>query len=392
MSMGTIPIRQRGAALLLFVLLLVTGIVVYFLPRSYQPSIQAGESATADALGKARAALLGYAAMHADFDPTRGPGFLPCPDTDNDGMGDAPCNTGGKITLGRLPWKQLGIGELRDRAGERLWYAVSSNYREQPKVPALHSDTRDFPFLALSGGGNELAAVVIAPGVAKAMQHRPSNRPEDYLEGLNADTRYTDPKWFQRFSDHSGSGNDRVAAISRRDLARRMEKRVLTEGRRMLKDYFAACGYLPWAAPFDPKAPVLQSVVGFKEGLFPQDSAAAGGGSITVNWGMPCGRGTTPAVTTWFVREQWGRLLYYAAAASMLEGGSGACGACLELNGKNGVPALLVAAGMDLSSRRPSTFLGDYLEGDNATAGDGRFEYRPETTRFNDKAEVVEVP
>ncbi|HHH13868.1 MAG TPA: hypothetical protein ENJ98_06485 [Thiolapillus brandeum] len=393
MNRMPLPSREQGAALLLFMLLLVVGVAVLFLPETQRRSRENEERVTAEALGKARAALLGYAAAYADVNGgTRGPGFLPCPDLDNDGYSDPPCNTPGQLAIGRLPWRQLESGDLRDGDGERLWYAVSSNYREAPKVGALHSDTDLHPFFTLNGAGVELGAVVLAPGKVLPGQSRPSNRPGDYLEGINASMAHSSPRAFRSYADESGNANDRALGISREELSGRMERRVLAEGRRLLKGYAQACGYLPWAAPFDPTAPPHEAVPGLAEGLLPVDDAAAGSPSATVDWNSPCAFGVTPPVPAWFTAEGWQRLVYYAAAAPWLEGGSGACGACLILNGTGGVPALLVAAGRDLVGVRPSPVLAHYFEGDNATAGDGSFESRLPSTSFNDKVKIVDLP
>jgi hypothetical protein len=63
-----------------------------------------------------------------------GPGYLPCPDLDDDGWAEPTCGSqngesGQSERLGRLPWKTLGLADLRDGHGERLWYAVSSKYK-----------------------------------------------------------------------------------------------------------------------------------------------------------------------------------------------------------------------------------------------------------------------
>ena len=44
--------------------------------------------------------------------------------------------------IGRLPWKTFGLPDLRDGSGERLWYALSPNFRDNPSVSPLNSDTR----------------------------------------------------------------------------------------------------------------------------------------------------------------------------------------------------------------------------------------------------------
>ncbi len=53
---------------------------------------------------------------------------------------DASCDTQAK-SLGRLPYKTLGLDDIRDGSGERLWYAVSVNFKDDPRgaVP-LNSD------------------------------------------------------------------------------------------------------------------------------------------------------------------------------------------------------------------------------------------------------------
>jgi hypothetical protein len=89
--------------------------------------------ATERALAQAREALLAYAADRP-IDARVGPGYLPCPDLDDDGWAEATCGSlagqlGQEQRLGRLPWKTLGLPDLRDGHGERLWYAVSTRYK-----------------------------------------------------------------------------------------------------------------------------------------------------------------------------------------------------------------------------------------------------------------------
>jgi hypothetical protein len=121
-----------------------------------------------------------------------GPGYLPCPDLDDDGWAEATCgslsgDSGQAQRLGRLPWKTLGLPDLRDGDGERLWYAVSSKYKgllncgasrgcvdmtpaaalgtitvRDPTGALLHDGTSG-DALAASGGA---VAVVFAPGAA----------------------------------------------------------------------------------------------------------------------------------------------------------------------------------------------------------------------------------
>lgn len=85
------------------------------------------------ALAQAREALLAYAADRP-INAIVGPGFLPCPDLDDDGWAESTCGSlpgdrGQEDRLGRLPWKTLGLADLRDGHDERLWYAVSTRYK-----------------------------------------------------------------------------------------------------------------------------------------------------------------------------------------------------------------------------------------------------------------------
>jgi hypothetical protein len=154
------------------------------------------------ALAKAREALVGYATSRP-IDNIVGPGYLPCPDLDDDGWAEATCGSqsgdiGQAERLGRLPWKTLGLDDLRDGHGERLWYAVSSKYKgllnctvstecldmspdaalgtitvRDPTGAIVHDGTST-NLLAPGRGG--AAAVIIAPGAALSRDGRMQDR------------------------------------------------------------------------------------------------------------------------------------------------------------------------------------------------------------------------
>src|SRR5689334_3496860 len=121
--------RQHGAVLYLALLALVAAIGLMFAVELALPAGEAARArATDSALAQAREALLAYAADRA-IDSVVGPGYLPCPDLDDDGWAEATCGSldgasGQDERLGRLPWKTLGLDDVRDGDGERLWYAV----------------------------------------------------------------------------------------------------------------------------------------------------------------------------------------------------------------------------------------------------------------------------
>ena len=62
-------------------------------------------------------------------------GDLPCPDRDDDGDADAVpgCDTAA-LALGRLPWKTLGLPDLRDGDGERLWSQFKHLQEQYPDI------------------------------------------------------------------------------------------------------------------------------------------------------------------------------------------------------------------------------------------------------------------
>ncbi len=128
------PSRQRGTLLIVAALLLMVFIGATF---ALQLASAAGsgqrDRITERALAQAREALVAYA-VDRPINAIVGPGYLPCPDLDDDGWAESTCgsmvgDSGQPQRLGRLPWKTLGISDLRDGYGERLWYAVSSKYK-----------------------------------------------------------------------------------------------------------------------------------------------------------------------------------------------------------------------------------------------------------------------
>lgn len=142
------PWTEAGAALLAFLLVLLVGGSYAFLgdAKSFAQRAKLEEPRkTSKALAEAKAALIGYA-VSREIDPNctapgdncSRPGELPCPDLTSDGGAEnVPiCGThdgqgegGQSRQLGRLPWKDLRLLDLRDGAGERLWYAVSTNFK-----------------------------------------------------------------------------------------------------------------------------------------------------------------------------------------------------------------------------------------------------------------------
>lgn len=128
------PPRAHGAAVWLALFTIVLVLLGVLQLRAGTGSILRERDRQSErVLAYARDALIAYAADHP-VNASVGPGYLPCPDLDNDGWAEATCgslagDSGQEQRLGRLPWKTLGLPDLRDGHGERLWYAVSSKYK-----------------------------------------------------------------------------------------------------------------------------------------------------------------------------------------------------------------------------------------------------------------------
>lgn len=137
------------------------------------------------ALALAREALLGYAVSYEVGHAVEGRGYLPCPDSANEGSTPlGACGARDLGVIGRLPWRTLGLADLRDGWGECLWYAVAGSIKNNPKPTSLNWDSpgqfalqrADGSPFALSVPDARAVAVVIAPGPALATQSRPPSR------------------------------------------------------------------------------------------------------------------------------------------------------------------------------------------------------------------------
>lgn len=329
---------QRGqAATIALLLMLGVGatIIVYTFPTTAKLSIERDKQ-TEEALAQARIALIGYAAS-VDLSGAGRPGDLPCPDTDDDGSADAvPACAGG--ALGRLPWKTLGLPDLRDGDGERLWYAVSSNFKNNPRTACaapgdagcLNSDTRGTITVRNSAGAvihdgsnpdaftpSGVIAVIFAPGAVLRRQgatspqdrgctgagasctaagvcnsapltNTPKCNPVNYLDILPAvedNTDFTDGSNANGFingviRDAGGTPivNDRLIVITYNDLIPVLQRRVAKEVLNCLTSYAAVAqnnGRFPWAAPITDVTPPYSDQVNTRFGRIPDPPLSA---------------------------------------------------------------------------------------------------------------------
>lgn len=244
------------------------------------------DAKTAEALAQAKEGLIGKSASYKDY-----PGSLPCPDIDNDGDADAIGGTPNECPqyIGRLPWKTLGLPDLRDASGERLWYTLSRNVRRYDSVRPLNSgDTTGTLNVTGSYSDSNLMAIVFAPGAPVSSQARgdintactspyssdPKCMPSNYLEGANDDpSPGASPNVSYQSSNPTIEFNDQLLAISHNQLFATVEKRVANEIKNVLKTYYAAWGAFPFAATFaDPTvAANFKGSVATYSGLIPVD-------------------------------------------------------------------------------------------------------------------------
>lgn len=233
--------------------ILVIGITTAFVTSLSQTAItNKRNQATADALARAKEALIGYAVSDSNR-----PGELPCPDVDNDGQLTLNIDYSGSncsSLIGRLPWKTLGLSDLRDGVGERLWYAVSDPFHAN-STAVLNSDTAGTISVSGNIAASNIVAIVFSPGntLAALNQNRSAaniNSYSHYLESV-----ITAPNTFKKLTPNdTGSGsytyNDQIVFVSHIDLMPTIERRIAREVKSCLDDYaLDQSGVYPWAVP-----------------------------------------------------------------------------------------------------------------------------------------------
>lgn len=280
----------------------------------------ARDKRTTEALSEAKAGLVGYAAKVSLMGGAARPGDLPCPDLDNDGEAELSCgnaagSTGQDLRLGRLPWKTLGLPDLRDGHGERLWYAVSNNFKNNTRTTCsapgqpgcLNSDSggtitvRDRMGNITHNGGvtsSGAVAVILSPGVAvmredaATVQDRscvdctsagqcttvpasstarcnPSNYLEVALGEDNAVFADAGTNGFIQGEIQDGDNrvilNDRIAIVSNADIFPLLEKRVAGEVALCLKQYASNTATSRGLFPFAARLDVGNTVINFSD-------------------------------------------------------------------------------------------------------------------------------
>lgn len=277
----TTPPKQQGLALILF---LVTALTVaggsFFIAaqRVKNSSIQT-DITTHKALAAAKQTLVAYSISYSPTINTRELGRLPYPDRSDDppdlfnGMSDCINYTdtlGLNLLIGRLPW--LGTEgpcpgpnspinfDLRDAAGERLWYAVAPHMVAHQNNIAFSPDILDpaaanqWITLYDENGlvSNRVAFIIISAGMAHTGQNRTSNAISNYLDsysvpGVGIVNNYDTDLSFV-IAPKSDDFNDKLIYMTIDELMPLIEKRILLDVRTLLVNYQTANGFYPYPA------------------------------------------------------------------------------------------------------------------------------------------------
>ena len=344
-------IRQRGQAMVLIAVLMALGLLgVVFATANSTSVAVANHQADANraAMLLARDALIGRAAS----DNNR-PGSLPCPDTDNDGVAETFVGSDCPSYIGRLPWKSLGLPDLRDASGERLWYMLSTRFRDNAAAEPINSDTKGnvtvFAGNAATLFTSEAVAVIFAPGGPVGVQARGTvaeqNAAANYLEtafGVN---------------NASGAGpyisaprtdvfNDSLLAITTAELMTTVEKRVAREILTILQAYRNAggnwCNCYPWADHSDGS-----SNEGSFAGRVPLWNSSTGSTPDWVDVGI--NTGTYPALDWLRNNEWWWPFLYTVSNSQSANHAAGT----LTVDGVSGYSVVLITTGPAGAARPP---------------------------------------
>jgi type II secretory pathway pseudopilin PulG len=391
--------RQRGQAALIAVLLLIglgAAAFVYALATPAKITIE-NDKKTAAALAQAKDALIGYATRVGEPGSTKpGPGYLPCPDTTNDGIANSPCGAKGATAIGRLPWKTLGLPDLRDGSGQCLWYAVSGNFKNSGTAAPDWVNSESEGTLVVNStsgtsiysGTNAVLAIVFAPGSPLAGQDHSSSSitacggnttVSNYLEGgnqLGATTNIfvTGPK--------TDTFNDKSLVVTSNALFSVVTTRVAKEIRTALNAYRTVNGYYPPANPYSDNT--YSCAIGAYAGRVPLDMLLC----ASPPWDAE--------LPLWYGANKWNEVTYYAVSqycttttlidlllCNTLPG--------LTVSGINtSVRAVVFVTGRAMGTQlRPCTSVNQCLEDSENTDGNTTYTKPSRFPASNDRLSVV---
>lgn len=365
--------KQKGAALIIFAVIAALLATTFLVSQLDSNGARiARDKKTVAALAEAKVVLIGYATA-VDISAA-GPrlGDMPCPDLNNDGIAETSCGNAAGTTqqanrIGRFPWKTLGVDDLRDGYGERLWYAVSNNFKNNTRTTCtsmgqpgcLNSDSvgtitvRDISGAVIKNGGagTGATAVIFSPGPPISRQDgleqdrsctigvncnvndvctttpassTPKCNPSNYLDILVGTEDNAD------FVDSSATNgfifgptlvggvtvvNDALAVISTTDLIPHLEKRVANETLYCLRQYAVSSGVNrhPWSTNRASAYPSFADSNNRRFGRIPDtfftQTQATSSGVMSDQWPGSC---KIASSTGWWLN--WKELVFYAVA------------------------------------------------------------------------------
>jgi hypothetical protein len=399
--------RQRGAALMVMLIILVLGLTALLVKSLSTADISNERQAkTAAALAQAKEALIGYAITYGDKAEHIGEvhGYFPCPDTDGsngEGSSKSPtCGLQNVSQIGRLPWRTLNLPPLRDGDSECLWYAVSGTYKNNPKTGLMNWDTNgQLQAYAADGSrldsnDNQVIAVILAPSSAQDGQDRSgSSAPTcggNYTASayLDNDTAHSinnadvaTGKFIQ--GERDGLVNDRMIFITRQELWAAMRKRSdFINTLKLLAQRTAECladygknnpdpdkKSLPWPAPLALSDYAVNANYNDVDGLYSgrvpyrvntskdDSNNTMSGENLMANNGLSCpyyaATPSTPLQRLYPWWNNWKDHLFYALSREYRPKSSdtNSCGTCVEINGSDEYAAVVMLAGSGLSGQ-----------------------------------------
>ena len=286
------PNSQHGMALLILVFFLALVATAYVVKTLDAASIENERAKkTAVALTEAKSALLGWSVLQNN------PGQLPCPEdiaaigTASEGQAQVACTSPSPV-IGRLPWRTLGLGDIRDGNDDKLWYVISTGFRTSP------INLNSLAQLTLNGTPNSAVAIIFSVGIPLAGQFRPASTAApvavtNYLEGSNSDGDNT-------FVSNGAPAtlNDKLMVIKQSELFSLVTNRILREikgdSTQGLVNFYLTNAYYPFA-----------------------DSDADGNADNTVLSGAPSYKGGptslffNPSIKTTLANNGWFPLISY---------------------------------------------------------------------------------
>lgn len=402
--------RQRGAALLIMMIVLVLGVAALLARElATRATATARIADNAAALARAKEALLGHAVNYDATHPGTH-GLLPCPDRDTSGgftegaAHDSACLARYRNVIGRFPWRTLGLAPSNGETGECLWYAVSGTWKAAtaalPELvnPDTNGQLRVFAadgttLLAGATAAERPVAVIFAPGAALAGQARaPLASGVDQCGGNYTAARYLDRHTTSGIDNANLAAtanaiddviageesrddvNDQVIFVTRAEIEARLMRRAdlqanlakLTEAvAKCVADYGkrnpggAADLRLPWPAPvglpqYRTDAAYDDTAVGWLSGRVADrvNDANARTGNTLARVLTNCSVATVPEWTPAMLAlwRNWKDHLFYAVAGSFRPDASphSSCGTCLTVNGAGSHAAVVLFSGARL--------------------------------------------